>query len=113
MGIRLDTSGDGLISWGEFQPMLERDDMQLMMSTLDVDTGDLETLWGLLDDGDGEISAEEFTKGAMRMKGPAKGIDVVALLSNVHRLEKKIDEQNQMQMEATSSWASIDFVYAV
>eukprot|EP00439_Symbiodinium_sp_Y106_P037697 s805_g4.t1 len=50
----LDASGDGLVSWDEFSdPQL-----QLWMSTLDLETQDLVSLFQMIDDGDGEISVE-------------------------------------------------------
>lgn len=88
---RLDTSGDGLVSWEEFEVLLKEEHMKLLMSTLEVDVRDLETLFKLLDDGDGQISTEEFIDGLQRMKGSAKALDLVTLLKMTRRIEAKLN----------------------
>lgn len=88
---KLDTSGDGLVSWDEFEVLLKEEHMKLLMSTLEVDVRDLETLFKLLDDGDGRISSEEFINGLQRMKGSAKALDLVTLLKIARRIEAKLN----------------------
>merc|ERR1712185_618540 len=88
---KLDTSGDGLVSWEEFEVILKEEHMKLLMSTLEVDVRDLETLFKLLDDGDGRISPEEFVNGLQRMKGSAKALDLVTLLKITRRIEAKLN----------------------
>lgn len=89
---RLDESGDGFITWDEFQPMLERDDMKLMMSTLEVDVKDAAELFRLLDDGDGQISVDEFVNGLQKMKGSARALDMAVLGAVVRRIDGRIEE---------------------
>jgi hypothetical protein len=84
---QLDTSGDGHVSWREFEALLTEPRMKLLMSTLEVDVRELETLFKLLDDGDGFISPDEFIEGLQRMKGNAKALDLMALTRSVQRIE--------------------------
>eukprot|EP00931_Biecheleriopsis_adriatica_P036472 TRINITY_DN21007_c0_g1_i2.p1 TRINITY_DN21007_c0_g1~~TRINITY_DN21007_c0_g1_i2.p1 ORF type:complete len:580 (+),score=95.93 TRINITY_DN21007_c0_g1_i2:51-1790(+) len=90
--MEIDTSGDGELSYSELMAVLEDANMKLWMSALEIETHDLTTLFKLLDDGDGNISTEEFLDGIGRLKGPAKAIDLASLLSQVVRMHEKIDE---------------------
>merc|ERR1719210_1365309 len=90
---RLDESGDGFINRQELEFLLKDDSMKLLMSTLELELDDLEALFQLLDDGDDLISPQEFVQGLMSMKGTAKALDVVTLLSIVRRIEDKMDAQ--------------------
>jgi len=87
----LDADTDGMLSWSEFQMAL-RDPLVLQwLRTLDIEPRDLEDLFDLMDDGDGMISMDEFITGVNRMKGQAKSIDLVNLLTVVRRLQAKVD----------------------
>jgi len=87
---KLDTSGDGVLSWPEFNSMLTDNNMRLFMNTLGVDAYDLELLFRMLEDGDGNINSDEFVEGMQRMKGPAQSLDMVNLLKIVGRIESKV-----------------------
>eukprot|EP00928_Gymnodinium_smaydae_P001708 TRINITY_DN10614_c0_g3_i1.p1 TRINITY_DN10614_c0_g3~~TRINITY_DN10614_c0_g3_i1.p1 ORF type:complete len:584 (+),score=95.91 TRINITY_DN10614_c0_g3_i1:98-1849(+) len=73
---QLDASGDGLVCFAEFKNMLQLPKLKFWLSRLDLEYHDLLGLFELLDDGDGNISLEEFTAGVLRLKGQAKSIDV-------------------------------------
>merc|ERR1712048_512646 len=61
------------------------------MGTMDIDTDELEDLFNHIDDGDGNISSEEFVAGVMKMKGQARSADLIGLCSHVKRLDKKLN----------------------
>ncbi|CAE7243352.1 para, partial [Symbiodinium pilosum] len=87
----LDTSGDGLLSWPEFELLLNDTKLKFVLDKLEIAAGDLKTLFDLLDDtGDGEISVDEFVEGITRFKGAAKSLDVGQLLLRSRRLERGI-----------------------
>jgi len=65
--------------------------MKLWMSALDIDTHDLEALFKLLDDGDGQVTIDEFLGGIGRLKGPAKAIDLATVLVNVNKVDAKLE----------------------
>eukprot|EP00913_Durusdinium_trenchii_P026596 g24952.t1 len=82
---KLDTSGDGLLSWGEFEQLSPGRTSQRLTEH------DLKVLFDLLDDtGDGEISVEEFIEGVTRFKGAAKSLDVGQVLLRARRMERHI-----------------------
>ncbi|CAK9074267.1 Sodium channel protein type 4 subunit alpha B (Voltage-gated sodium channel subunit alpha Nav1.4b) [Durusdinium trenchii] len=88
---KLDTSGDGLLSWGEFEQLLEDPKLRFLLDKLEIAAGDLKVLFDLLDDtGDGEISVEEFIEGVTRFKGAAKSLDVGQVLLRARRMERHI-----------------------
>merc|ERR1712032_718932 len=73
----IDLSGDGEISFEEFQHFFSYPNVQAYFSMLDVQVYDLDFLFHLLDaDGDGCISEQEFIDGVMRIKGGALQQDV-------------------------------------
>ncbi len=54
--------------------------MKLWLSTMEVEVSEVDGLFDMLDTGDGKVSFDEFIKGLMRMRGYAKGVDIVSLL---------------------------------
>ncbi|CAE7264034.1 para [Symbiodinium natans] len=85
----LDTSGDGLLSWAEFEVLLQDHKLKFLLDKLEIAAGDLKTLFDLLDDtGDGEISVPEFIEGVTRFKGTARSLDIGQLLLRSRRLER-------------------------
>jgi len=87
----LDTSGDGLVDWEEFKVLLADPKLQAWMATLELEAYDMVHLFKMIDDGDGEISIDEFMDGAMRLRGLAKSIDVAQTLACSHRIDVKVD----------------------
>merc|ERR1712216_75014 len=94
---RLDKSGDGQLNWDEFNSLTDDNRMKFLMSALDVDVRDLQSLFLLLEDGDGCINAEEFVDGLQRIKGPAQSLDMVNLLRIVGRIEARLAKIKSMK----------------
>jgi len=87
----VDTSGDGFVSWDEFNTLMDDPHLKTWMSALELDSHDLEGLFGLIDTGSGQISVDEFVHRASVLKGGARAIDMAQLLAKVTRIEQKID----------------------
>jgi len=78
---RTDTDASGMISWDEFAGHLEDKDMARCFRLLDIDPSEAKGLFTLLDtDCSGEIDAEEFVMGCLRLQGTAKAIDLATLM---------------------------------
>lgn len=88
---RLDTSGDGLVSWEEFQELMTNKHMRTWLSLLDIQVNDLESFFRTMDDGDGQITVDELVMGVSRLKGQANAIDIAHVTAMVKRLDGKID----------------------
>mmetsp|Transcript_59457 Transcript_59457/g.105762 ORF Transcript_59457/g.105762 Transcript_59457/m.105762 type:complete len:614 (-) Transcript_59457:325-2166(-) len=86
----IDTSGDGNLSHDELMAVVNNPKMALFMNALEIDTKDLQTLFHLLDDGDGEISTDEFLGGIGRLRGPAKALDMAAVMSGMNKLDAAV-----------------------
>merc|ERR1712224_452570 len=54
-----DTSGDGMVSWAEFDTILQNPRMRSFLAIMDFEVEDATHLFELLDTGDGNISYEE------------------------------------------------------
>eukprot|EP00443_Scrippsiella_acuminata_P002381 CAMPEP_0115298472 /NCGR_PEP_ID=MMETSP0270-20121206/68279_1 /TAXON_ID=71861 /ORGANISM="Scrippsiella trochoidea, Strain CCMP3099" /LENGTH=534 /DNA_ID=CAMNT_0002716157 /DNA_START=42 /DNA_END=1646 /DNA_ORIENTATION=+ len=87
-----DTSGDGKITFSEFQEFVTDPRVRTYLMTLELDASETENLFTMLDDGDGSVTAEEFVHGAMRLKGVARSQDVVSIMHDSTRLHKKVDK---------------------
>jgi len=80
----IDESGDGAITFDEFSQLVESPKLKFWVSQLELEYHDLLGLFEMMDDGDGEITLDEFIEGAARLKGGAKSIDI-------WRLETKLE----------------------
>eukprot|EP00931_Biecheleriopsis_adriatica_P103722 TRINITY_DN78519_c0_g1_i1.p1 TRINITY_DN78519_c0_g1~~TRINITY_DN78519_c0_g1_i1.p1 ORF type:complete len:540 (-),score=76.89 TRINITY_DN78519_c0_g1_i1:26-1573(-) len=87
-----DVSGNGTITLQEFEEALENDTVCQYLSMLEVEVHEIQTLWGLLDDGDGEITISEFCQGIMRLKGQARTLDVISIMHDAHTIMAQCDE---------------------
>lgn len=73
-----DPERNGFITFEEFCIQLENPWVQAFLSGLDIDITDARIVFTLLDvDGSGGLTVEEFVDGALKLKGPAKGIDML------------------------------------
>ena len=60
----LDKSGDGFVTRDELQQLVEDPNIKHWLKLVDIDVDDLDKLFDLLDDGDGQIAGHEFISGA-------------------------------------------------
>ncbi|CAE8700050.1 unnamed protein product [Polarella glacialis] len=95
----VDVSSNGLITFDEFAALVESPKLKFWMGQLELEYHDMLGLFEMLDDGDGEISLDEFVEGAGRLKGTAKTIDL-------WRLETKLEIMLTRVLAATSSPSS-------
>lgn len=77
----LDSSNDGSISLQEFEAHLQSPHMQALLQTFEIENADAWTLFKLLDaDGGGSVDIDEFVSGCIRLKGPARSIQIAQLM---------------------------------
>jgi len=86
-----DASGDGFVTWEEFQEILKDDKVVTYLATLELDASQSQTLFNMLDDGDRKVAIDEFVKGALRLKGQARSADVIAVMHDCGRVLRKMD----------------------
>merc|ERR1719311_751885 len=81
----LDTDGSGQLSYEEFSRALDDPKMKTWLHALELEVNESRDLFQMLDDGDGEVSYDEFVYGAKRLKGTAQSVDLIAIMHE-HRL---------------------------
>jgi hypothetical protein len=79
----LDDSHDGYLTWKEFEHITEDKLWRSWGAKLGIPMSDLTDLFNLLAGEDGRVSAKEFFNGIQRVKGPAKGLDMIWLLKEL------------------------------
>jgi len=82
-----DSSGDGGLSKDEFRDILQSGDVKVWFAAQDLDAGDADYLYDLLDDGDGNLTVGELIAGVARLKGAARSIDLFGLMHLVANLD--------------------------
>ena len=81
-----DTSHGGLLSYEEFQVVLELEGARDYFQSLELEIHEMDQLFNLLDDGDGQVSFNEFLAGLLRIKGQARETDVLAVLHDSRKI---------------------------
>lgn len=85
-----DMDRNGFITFEEFCLHVEDPWVQAFLSGLDIDITDARIVFTLLDvDGSGGLTVEEFVDGALKLKGPAKGIDMLSMMFDLVRYNVK------------------------
>merc|ERR1719506_3125078 len=80
----LDLDVDGELRFPEFMVIAAQPEMKLWLESLDIETDDLLTLFMLIDaDGDGTLTAEELLTQVPRLRGTARGIDMLAVRKGI------------------------------
>mmetsp|Transcript_71803 Transcript_71803/g.202715 ORF Transcript_71803/g.202715 Transcript_71803/m.202715 type:complete len:255 (+) Transcript_71803:1651-2415(+) len=81
----------GEMDWGTFQEKLETPPMIEFFKAMDIDRSEAVCLFRLLDlDNGGSVDAEEFLSGCLRLRGPAKALDLALLISEVAKISQQI-----------------------
>jgi len=87
----IDTNETGTIDMKEFETHLNDEKADGFFVLLDIDSSDAWTLFKLLDRDDSDvIDAEEFVDGCLKLKGPARAIDMACLQVELTRTHEKI-----------------------
>lgn len=92
----IDSSGDGYITWEEIEAVVDDPKLKLWMASLDIAPRDLEIIFKAIDvNGDNSITPEELILNAGRIRGSAKSLDIVQVLSQMKLIEGKVDRLSQ------------------
>lgn len=88
-----DVDNSGRVSLGEFKTHLDDKRVCAFFNALGIEVSQAEQLFHLLDkDGSHMLSPNEFLAGCMRLRGPAKSLDVNLLLHDARQLSKHLKE---------------------
>lgn len=82
----LDEDGSGELDFEEFQKLIRTPTFSFKLRLLGIFEDEAESLFELMDaDSSGTVSPEEFIAGLQKLKGPAKGQDLVQLIGFAQR----------------------------
>ncbi|CAJ1454900.1 unnamed protein product [Effrenium voratum] len=88
---QLDENSDGGITRREFERAWDDPVLQTIFDALEITSTDAWNLFAQLDrDGSGEVDVDEFLEGCMKVKGPARSIDVMCLQKDVLALRQRL-----------------------
>eukprot|EP00747_Dinoflagellata_sp_TGD_P119330 gnl/TRDRNA2_/TRDRNA2_172999_c4_seq22.p1 gnl/TRDRNA2_/TRDRNA2_172999_c4~~gnl/TRDRNA2_/TRDRNA2_172999_c4_seq22.p1 ORF type:complete len:606 (-),score=93.26 gnl/TRDRNA2_/TRDRNA2_172999_c4_seq22:52-1869(-) len=90
--VDLDSDASGTLDRTEFAVIVQDDYLKAWFGKLQIDVADLDHLFDIFDDGDGNVDIEEFVEGVHRMRGYAKSMDVLALVKMANTNRLRIDE---------------------
>eukprot|EP00930_Biecheleria_cincta_P096756 TRINITY_DN88550_c0_g1_i1.p1 TRINITY_DN88550_c0_g1~~TRINITY_DN88550_c0_g1_i1.p1 ORF type:complete len:609 (-),score=80.78 TRINITY_DN88550_c0_g1_i1:194-2020(-) len=92
----IERNGHGFITLLEFEQRFEDDAVRAFFQSLDLEPQDAWTLFKLLDtEGTGDVDAAEFVEGCMRLKGPAKSIDIAGLMHECKLIQRRIKDMDK------------------
>lgn len=109
----LDCNTNGELGRGEFNRLFVDPILQQWLGTLDIDTTDMHEFWEVMADNQGEdgekVTKEMFVKGLVRLKGPAKSLDVLQIRGMAKRIQEDFrsleKSQKDLARRCTSSLA--------
>ena len=87
----IDTTNSGLITEQQLTDITSLANVHAYLETLGLDVKESAALFHLLDDGDGEVTREEFINGIMHCKGEARAIDQVIMHAELKQLAKRME----------------------
>eukprot|EP00930_Biecheleria_cincta_P069583 TRINITY_DN57301_c0_g1_i1.p1 TRINITY_DN57301_c0_g1~~TRINITY_DN57301_c0_g1_i1.p1 ORF type:complete len:456 (+),score=60.79 TRINITY_DN57301_c0_g1_i1:37-1368(+) len=87
-----DTNDSGTLTVTEFEDVLKNVHMSAVLMAMDIDASDAWALFQMLDiNDDKSINSDEFIVGCLRLRGPAKALDIMHLDRKVDRLMEALD----------------------
>jgi len=102
-----DTNQNGMISFDEFQAFVKNPASKVYISQLELEAHELEGLFTLLDDGDDQVSFDEFLSGVIRLRGQTRTHDVLVLLHDMRKISQNVkrmcEEMRMMKLHIRQS----------
>merc|ERR1711920_605943 len=81
-----DKDGSGSLSIDELASIIEIPKVRSWLQVLGLEFHETQSLFHLLDDGDGLITVDEFVRGVGILKGQSRSIDVVRIQREVEKV---------------------------
>lgn len=90
----LDEDGNGRLTKEELDASRRHPKIQKQLRKLDITAKEIEELWDILDDGDGELTVHEFVNGMKKMKGAARARDTMHVMRELKEVDAHISVLN-------------------
>merc|ERR1712070_208713 len=95
-------NGNGRIDLDEFKATMTHDTrLVTLLSSMEIDTSNLDVLFHLLSSGNPFLTLEGWERGIIRLRGPARSIDMSALFYQIGFLQNAL---KKMQ-ESVNTWS--------
>jgi hypothetical protein len=105
---RIDTTSSGSITLLEFEANLSDDAVKAFLAELELQVTDAWSLFKLLDsEGHGCVEISDFVDGCLKLKGPAKSVDIACLLHENKKLKKKLADMEESEQRTEEMLADI------
>jgi hypothetical protein len=88
-----DANGDGRIDKGEWEQVCKDEWVQSWLQGQELHAQDAMTLFEQLDDGDGQLDADELVQGTARLKGPAASMNLTTKINHIDRCMKEMNDE--------------------
>jgi len=84
----LDQDSSGIIGQEEFDTMFHTKELAAFMDQLEVDPSDIREFFDMLSHGGTQgVTVEQFVRGCLKMRGPARCVDLMAAFEVLHAIE--------------------------
>jgi len=90
--LEADDSGDGYLNHEEFVGVMKDDRVKAWLSAMGLEVSEADIVFEMVDDGNHKISVDQFVDGLARLKGAARGVDMVQVLRLVRNLEPMVQD---------------------
>jgi len=88
---------DGHVTEDALQELMNQNDFKGQLSALGLHTSEAHGLFKLLDgDNSGFVSIDEFLSGCLRLKGTARAVDMVTLLFETSKMNRKMSRMERL-----------------
>lgn len=100
----LDEHHNGKVDFETFDKFKHNPKMLKYFKEVDLDISESQCLFDLLDTNDnGEVTCEDFVIGCIRLRGPAKALDLATLYSLVFKTHQGITRQESIVLDTVLS----------
>eukprot|EP00812_Abedinium_dasypus_P005562 NODE_1698_length_1080_cov_271.745366.p1 GENE.NODE_1698_length_1080_cov_271.745366~~NODE_1698_length_1080_cov_271.745366.p1 ORF type:complete len:337 (-),score=120.11 NODE_1698_length_1080_cov_271.745366:52-963(-) len=86
-----DTSGNGMLDRSEFIKVMKDPTIKTWLAAMDIEVDDIGRLFDCIDNGDGNVTAEELIRGVSKLRGSARSIDMRVMLSRTTKVLTRVD----------------------
>ncbi|CAE7233184.1 CACNA1H [Symbiodinium natans] len=108
----LQSDESGKVTLEDFQDHFNDVEVRAFFHGLDLEPSDAWVLFSLLDDdGSGDIDAEEFVEGLLRLKGPARAIDLAAIGRDCKSCVRRVQQTGKQMKRLEGLLASLIRIY--